>query len=267
MISRENRKILVPPWTGNRAKVKHYLSFNDRQISDQDINDLESGFFPIPEDYRSLLLRENGGVARLLKGGGLVFYSLADGPNDLRDKWKNWQLRFGGAYFPIADFDDGEYLILDIDNGNIIVRGEIISANLEDYLTKECAPLSYSDPIKDLIINNKEDDLRTLLEDGSIDETYRVSGRYTLPQYATLVRKQRALEIFSEYSFDFSGCLHLLLKSQMADLPIIRVILEGGADLNERDEDGLEIWDLDSPWLEDIRLLEREIRGGGSAGQ
>ena len=64
--------------------MSKYLLSSSEMIFVSDIHSLEERYGILPDTYKALLLRENGGVARLKTGQDhFLFYSIDNSANDL----------------------------------------------------------------------------------------------------------------------------------------------------------------------------------------
>lgn len=210
----------------------------------------------LPKSYGQFLLIENGGVAYLKEDDSesLLFYNLDKEPNSLIDKWPSLEGAPPPKFIDIAEFQSLKKLQLNLSNGEIYQSGKFASKNIVTYLNTYVKEVYYNHELERIIENGLNDELCEYLSSKQIPYNFKLKEGKTLAQYAVLAMNDEALQILAKGGYDFSGVVHLIDKLGFWNIPLINAVKESNFDLNEKNEKGVSIRDLKSPWI--TNLLE-----------
>jgi hypothetical protein len=239
-----------------------YLSGHFGPISEGDICELEAAIgIPLPTPYRNFLLKENGGHAQRKSEdfATLLFFGIYNGPNDLEENWNDSRGRYKKWILPIGEDLNQDHILLDLRSGKIHVEGEV--HDFESYFATELVAVEQTESIEELISDRRLDRISELLERGELDLNSEAKFGYSLIQYATFRGLHDVVEFFADRGANPSGCLYIMLDTGFCSLHTIKCLLRHGADPHEQTKEGKTVFDLDSPWIEDI--IEQ---GGASNG-
>lgn len=237
-----------------RMKKIKYLSQSHGPLKEEDLLVFEERVGRLPDDYRDLLLEENGGVTRphIEEDGAYLFYGIYDGPSDLRIEWSENFERYGRNFLPIATDPNSDHILLNMKDGSLSLNGKSISSSVPDFLKAHAKPIEHSGSITELIQNSELEKIENLIRERSINVNAQAKFGYNLIQYASMLRKEAVVSLLAENGADVTGCLHLMLKLRNINFSFIKIFLDHGADINERNSDGLRVIDVDSPWIDKI---------------
>lgn len=207
---------------------------------------------PLPSSYRNLLLKENGGLAKPKSEDltTLLFFGIYDGPNNLEENWNDARGRYKKWILPIGEDLNQDHILLDLRNGKIHVLGVV--HDFENYLTNELVKIEHTESIAELISDSRLDRISELLDRGELGLNAEAKFGYTLIQYATFRGLHDVVEFFADRGANPSGCLYIMLNTRFCSLQTIKCLLRNGADPYEQTKEGKTVFDLDSPWIEDI---------------
>ena len=230
-----------------------YLSHHFGPIAEEDVCKLEGAigaFLPTP--YRNLLLKENGGHAqpKSEEFATLLFFGIYDGPNDLEENWNFARGRYKKWILPIGEDLNQDHILLDLRSCKIHVSGDV--HDFETYFTTRLVEIEHTDSIEELISDSRLDRIGELLDRGELDLNAEAKFGYSLIQYATFRGLHDVVEFFSDRGANPSGCLYIMLDTGFCSLHTIKCLLRNGADPHELTKEGKTIFDLDSPWIEDV---------------
>ena len=232
---------------------KRYLSDHFGPITEEDVCALESVIgASLPASYRSLLLKENGGHAQPKSEdfASLLFFGIYDGPNDLETHWSESRDRYKKSILPIGEDLNQDHILLDLKSGRIHVEGQV--HDFERYLTTQLVQIEHTDSVDELISDSRLDRISELLDSGELDLNEEAKFGYTLIQYATFRGLHDVVEFLADRGANPSGCLYIMLDTGFCSLHTIKCLLRNGADPHEKTKEGKTVFDLNSPWIEDI---------------
>ncbi|GHC61796.1 SMI1/KNR4 family protein [Roseibacillus persicicus] len=235
------------------AARKRYLSDHFGPIAEDDVCALESAIgASLPGSYRSFLLKENGGHARLRTEdfASLLFFGIYDGPNDLKTHWGESRDRYKKSILPIGQDLNEDHILLDLKSGRLHIEGQV--HDFEIYLTTQLVQIEQTDSIEELISDSRLDRISELLDSGELDLNEEARFGYTLIQYATFCGLHDVVEFFADRGASPSSCLYIMLDTGFCSLHTIKCLLRNGADPHEKGKEGKTVFDLDSPWIEDV---------------
>lgn len=241
---------------------RKYLHQSFGAISNEDLIDFESKAGGLPADYRQLLLTENGGVTipKDNEYGSLLFYGIYNGPSDLRAAWRENIENYGESFLAIAENEDGDHVLLNLLDGSINISGLCVANNVYDYLDSVAEFSVYKGTVSDLIQNSDVEKIKSLIDSGELGVDDKASHGYNLLQYAVMLNKMEVINMLINYNASTSGCLHIMLSEGQPTLPLIRLLVDNGADIEECDEKGMRIIDIDSPWIKHIKRIKTNGR-------
>lgn len=207
---------------------------------------------PLPSSYRNLLLKENGGHAqpKSIESASLLFFGIYDGPNDLEENWNDARGRYKKWILPIGEDLNQDHILLDLRSEKIHVSGEV--HDFENYLTNMLVAIEHTESIEELISDSRLDRISELLDRGELDLNAEAKFGYSMIQYATFRGLHDVVEFFADRGANPSGCLYIMLDTGFCSLHTIKCLLRNGADPYEQTKEGKTVFDLDSPWIEDI---------------
>lgn len=241
---------------------KRYLSDHYGPVVEESIVKLESVIgAELPRSYRNLLLEENGGHAQLKTEDSttLLFFGIYDGPNDLETHWRETRERYKDGILPIGEDLNEDHILLDLKSGKVHVEGTIY--DFENFLINSLTQVDCNESVSELISDSRLDLIEGLLDAGELDLNAQAEFGYSLIQYATFRGLHDVVEFLADRGADPSGCLYIMLDTRFCSLKTIKTLLRNGADPKEKTKEGKSIFDLDSPWIDDVVEQSKNLNG------
>jgi hypothetical protein len=238
--------------------VKKYLRQTFGRLTDADLQKVEFEFGKLPLIYRDFLLSQNGGIAHLKEGGQLLLYGIYDGPNDLRSILRERTDGDASGVIPIGEDDNGDHLLLLIENGNIVTKQGNVTG-FSEFFAQHCIIAEEESLVVEAIECQRLDLMETLFNEKRVDVNNTAKFGYSLIQYAVLLGKEGVVEFLAKKGARADGCLAILLAKGKPTRPLLKLLLENGASISERMIDGTPILESNSPWVRHIRELYAAI--------
>ncbi|MGJ8674290.1 SMI1/KNR4 family protein [Rubritalea sp.] len=239
-----------------------YINNHFGDASESQISKLEHSIgFCLPTDYKDFLLRENGGIPNEEGDENFkVMFGIYDGPNDLELNWDDSRSEIPKHLLPIGENLNQDFILLDLNDGSIHIDGSKLSSGIEEFTRKYFSPCSDSSDPTDLIDDMKFDILARMLDSGELAVDTEAMAGMSLVQYSSWLGKTEAVEFLAKYKPNTKGALHSTLKG-FTNRVIIKTLLDLGADVNELNEKGQSVLEVDSPWIKHIVELKEHCSG------
>lgn len=239
--------------------MQKFLRQTFGQLTESDLQKVEREFGELPLIYKEFLLRQNGGIAHLRQGGVFLFYGIYDGPNDLRSILREQQnMVDASAMIPIGEDSNGDYLLLSKLNGRIFSTHNEGTEFIE-FIGRYCLQVEEESPVIEAIQCQRIDLIAALLDQGRVEVNSRAKFDYNLIQYAVFLGNQDVVEFLAKNGARADGCLAILFTVGKPTRPLIKVLLENGASVNEHMPDGKPVLELDSPWIKHVLEINAAI--------
>lgn len=243
--------------------MKKYLRASFDDFEQQDLDELQDLCGELPVSFTEFLWKQNGGVGDYKStGASVLIYGLADSPSDLRTIYRETKDEMPDRIMKIGDISEDTSLLLNCDNGEILIDGSVVAKSIKEYISKHLASYEISDRVENNIVlsitNHKNKRLRELLQSKFNQPLYRTESGLSLVQLAIIAQNYEAISILAEFNYDFSGSLFYLFEKSKVNFIFLNVLLEGNVNLDEVNREGKTIFEIDHSWVEDLKQMCRE---------
>ncbi len=200
------------------------------------------------------MLSENGGVTRPKSEeyGSCLFYGICDGSSDLRLVWRENLEVYGPNFLAIGEDPNEDHIVMDLHSGRVVTRDGKESPSVIDFLRENAQQIPYTGSVSELIQNSELEELEQLIKNQGLSVNSEAKGGYSLIQYAVLLAKEDVAKKLIELGADVSGCLHILLRHGHRHMGWVRLLVDNGASIDERDANGIRVRDINSIWVHHI---------------
>ncbi|GAA5497564.1 hypothetical protein Rhal01_03760 [Rubritalea halochordaticola] len=243
--------------------MKKYLRASFGDFEQQDLDELQDLCGELPDSFTEFLWEQNGGVGDLkFTGTSVLIYGLGDSPSDLRTIYRETKDEMPDRMMKIGDFSEDRSLLLNCDNGEIFIDGSVVAKSIKDYISEHLTSYEIPGGVENEIVfsitNRRNKRLRELLQSAFNQPSYRTENGLSLVQMALIARNYEAIAILAEFNYDFSGSLFYLFEKLKVNFIFLNALLEGNVNLDEVNQDGKTIFEIDHSWVEDLKKMCRE---------